>query len=54
MEYDASLTGGTIKANYQPLDNSAFGTNKFGEGTWNIRFRWPGSREVAPAKSWSP
>ena len=50
MEYDASLTSGTIKANYQPLDNSAFGTNKFGEGTWNIRFRWPGSREVAPGE----
>ena len=50
VEYDASLTSGTIKANYQPLDNSAFGTNKFGEGTWNIRFRWPGSREVAPGE----
>lgn len=48
VAYDASLTG--VIANYQPLDNSAFGTKKFGEGTWNIRFSWPGNREVAPGE----
>ena len=49
VAYDASLTG--VIANYQPLDNSTLGTKKFGEGTWNIRFSWSGSREVAPGEA---
>ena len=35
---------------YRPLNNSNALERKFGEGTWNIRFRWPGSREVAPGE----
>lgn len=49
VTYDASAIIGV--KNYQPLDNSTFGTKKFGEGTWNIRFSWSGSREVAPGEA---
>ncbi len=48
VEYDASAIS-TVKS-YQPLDNSTLGTKKFGEGTWSIRFSWPGNREVAPGE----
>lgn len=35
---------------YRPLNNSNALERKFGEGTWNIRFSWPGSHEVAPGE----
>ncbi|MBP3310725.1 MAG: hypothetical protein J6L72_00645 [Butyricicoccus sp.] len=46
ITYNASLTG--IIKNYQPLDNTASGTKKFGAGEQSIRISFAGDTVYAP------
>lgn len=46
ITYDASLTG--IIKNYQPLNNTASGTKKFGAGEQSIRISFAGDTVYAP------
>lgn len=46
ITYNASLTG--IIKNYQPLDNTATGTKKFGAGEQSIRISFAGDTAYAP------